>query len=70
MPKNKLRRVLESEGISQSQLARVSCVSVSTIHKVINHKGNPTLLIKHRIVNGLKHLAYMKYNLSDIFPES
>lgn len=66
MAQNKLKQILESEGIRQSELRGVS---LSTISKVASGKRTASPTTYAKIVKALNaHLGSDKYEVGDVFP--
>lgn len=64
---SKLRDVRESEGITQTKLARKSDLSDKTVRNA--EKGRvPTPVTVHKMVNALNDLSGKDYKVEDIFP--
>ncbi|MCX6224698.1 MAG: helix-turn-helix transcriptional regulator [Bacteroidia bacterium] len=49
MATNRLKEVLEKEGITQTQLALGSGISIGSINKWVNQKRNPSPTMQSRI---------------------
>jgi transcriptional regulator with XRE-family HTH domain len=72
-PENNLRDVRESEGLSQSELARLARVSVTTISEAENRTRAIGKRSRKKIINGLnanpnKVDRNTRYQHSDVFP--
>ncbi|MGZ8160648.1 MAG: helix-turn-helix domain-containing protein [Methylobacter sp.] len=67
MAKNILRMVLDKHGNSQTDLARTSGISISTINKVCQEKLNPAPKTKGKILLALNSLTGTKYNHDEVF---
>jgi transcriptional regulator with XRE-family HTH domain len=68
MASNKLKQVLTEEGITQTELAFKSSVSIGTINRVCNKKRNVSPTTRHKILKALNSLAENNYAIHDIFP--
>ena len=67
--KNNLKKVLESEGITQAELARRSGISLATINRVYNAKRSPSERTISKILKAVNKLsAGRQYESEDIFP--
>ena len=71
--KNKLRNILDREGLTQVKLAKLcekyaEPISVITINKVANCKMSPSLRLQNIIVKSInEYLGKGKYTIQDIF---
>lgn len=69
MAANRLKYVLEHEGIRQSELAGGG-VSVSTLNKIVNNKRTASPTTNAKIVKALNaRIGHQKYAVKDIFPD-
>ena len=68
LAKNNLKSILEKEGITQAELAKVTSLANGTINKTCNQKYDPAPTSKHKILNGINKLADNDYVVQDIFP--
>ncbi len=66
---NKLKIILENEGINQITLAREIKMSHGTINKICNGHYDPAKTSKNRIIKGVNNLANKLFTLSDVFPD-
>ena len=70
MTGNRLQKILEKNGWSQSQLAEVVTVPVDTIRKVALKEDNADLATRMAIVEGLNQLAGReRFSLETVFPD-
>ena len=67
MPTSKLRRILEDEGITQTQLSAKSGVSAGTVNKVCNGKRAVTPTTQAKLIKALISLAGKNYDRKDVF---
>ncbi|MDQ5823380.1 MAG: helix-turn-helix transcriptional regulator [Chloroflexota bacterium] len=72
IPKNRLRELRETEGLSQSELAQQAGVSADTIGDAENSRRRISNRVKNKIVRGLnvtaKSNSGTSYTLRDVFP--
>jgi len=68
MAKNKLRQILQNEGITQTQLSAKSSVSSGTVNKLCNGKRSVSPTTQAKILKGLISLAGKNYDRKDVFP--
>lgn len=67
---NNLKQVIDSEGLTQVELSKISNVSIGTLSRIVNNKITPTARLKNKIVKAINsHLNTDKYLLLDIFSE-
>ena len=66
-PRNAVRSILESAGLTRSELARASQLSPRTISRVIGSKNQPKLDTKRRITAALSELTGKTYRVVDVF---
>jgi len=72
MKSNRLREIRIKEGVTITELARVSKVSQKVISETERHLRDPRLEIKHRILKGLNEIRGQSnppYSFEDIFPD-
>ena len=68
---NRLREILDTEGLTQAELSRLSKVASGTINRYINQGANPSPATKAKIVKAINnYLDSEKYSIVDIFPEN
>lgn len=69
--RNGLKEIREHEGITISELSRLSGVSEKTIRDIEAKRANPTRITKNKIVNGVNRNSRktMTYTIEEIFPE-
>lgn len=67
---NRLKQFLEDNGISQTDLAMASKVSLTTINKVCNQVRKVKRTTESKILIGLNELLRKEISREDIFPES
>ncbi len=68
MATNNLKRILIKEGIKQSELSRVTNISITTINRIYNKKREGSATTNHRLLNGINSiLKEEKYFIEDIF---
>jgi transcriptional regulator with XRE-family HTH domain len=67
MATNRLKEVLEREGIRQSEIAYKSGVSVGTVNRTCNMKRTPSPTMRHKILKALVELTGTEYHHDDIF---
>jgi transcriptional regulator with XRE-family HTH domain len=67
MARNKLKQILQKEGITQAQLSAKSGVSSGTINKVCNGNRLVTPTTQAKILKALISLAGRNYGTKDIF---
>lgn len=54
---NKLKKEMQSVGITASELAKKSGVDKSTISRILNNKGyNPTIRTWYKLMNSINEL--------------
>jgi predicted transcriptional regulator len=68
MAKCCLKQILETEGIKQSDLARVSDISSGTINRTCNGKLMPAPTTRSRIIKALVELSGKEYKPETVFP--
>lgn len=67
---NILKQVIESEGLTQTEFAKISGISVGTLNRIANNKIEPTTRLKNKILKAMNNYLNMnKYQMSDIFPQ-
>jgi DNA-binding XRE family transcriptional regulator len=67
MKKNRLKEILVQEGITQSELARVSDLSIGTVNRTCNHSRLPSKTTCMKMIKGLNQLADMEYHYENVF---
>lgn len=65
---NSLRNILDSHGLSQTELAAESRVSLGTINKLCNNRISVTLKTQNRLLISLNRLAGKKLTIDEVFP--
>lgn len=68
MVKNNLRQVIDNEGISQAEVARVSGFSTNTINKIYNKKTNGAPRTQVKVVEAVNQISGQTYDIRVIFP--
>lgn len=66
---NLLGKILNDFGITQSELARISKVSLGTISRVVNSVRTPAPQTKAKIVHGINSRTNKNFGIEDVFPD-
>lgn len=68
--KNNLKEIRTKEGLSLTELSRLSNISTTTLRHIENHKKTTTPVTKNKIVNGLNTNPNRTkiYTYEEIFP--
>jgi DNA-binding XRE family transcriptional regulator len=67
MANNRLKQILEDEGITQASLARHIGRSKELINKVCSKKHTPAITTQNQIAKGLSELSGKNYTREEIF---
>lgn len=65
---NNLKKIRQEEGITPTQLARVSKISDKTIRNIENRRIEGKIETKSSIIKGLNSIVTNSYQYKDIFP--
>lgn len=68
--KNNLKNTLDSNGISQAELAADAKISLGTINKLYNCKISVTQKTQSKLIIGLNKVSTKKYTVDQIFPQN
>jgi len=68
--RNKIIDILDRAGLTQTQLAIKSGLSVGTVNKIANGDRPGTERTRYRIINSLSKLVGKKMNYEEIFLDS
>ncbi len=69
MGDNKLKEILEAEGLKQSEFAEKCGASVGTVNRTCNSKRLPSVTYRNRMVKALCELSGNHYEYQDVFPD-
>ncbi len=66
--KNNLKKILMIHGITKSEIARYSGLSIGTINKIVSQQGDVRRTTKYMIINAIVSITNRQYTFEDIFP--
>ncbi len=65
---NNLKDILDSLGLTQTELSFAAKVAIGTVNKVCNMRYTPAPKTKNRLVIGLNTLAKRVFATGEVFP--
>lgn len=69
MANNRLKEILEEEGIQKGKVLQLSGISSNTFSKVYNKKRSVAPTTEGKIVRAVNRLSKREYHIYEVFPE-